>query len=131
MTGLRRGELLALQWKDIDWLQSEVVVERSISKQKATDGVHKCQRAVGPTKTGQVPTVGIPSTLLTALQALRTTSEHQQEEDFIFTRNDTFISPQHFTKKISGPLTQDRDSRPGRWSAQATTLLCEYVDCSR
>lgn len=30
MTGMRRGELLALQWGDIDWNSSEILVRRSI-----------------------------------------------------------------------------------------------------
>jgi len=43
LTDLRRGEVLALQWRGIDWLNCEVLVERAISKAKATDGVHKYQ----------------------------------------------------------------------------------------
>jgi len=32
MTGLRRAELLALQWRDIDWLNEEVLIQRAICK---------------------------------------------------------------------------------------------------
>ncbi len=34
MTGMRRGELLALQWADIDWNSSEISVRRSIFRGK-------------------------------------------------------------------------------------------------
>jgi integrase len=49
MTGLRRGEVLALQWRDIDWLNGELLVERAISKAKGTDGVHKYQWVLSTT----------------------------------------------------------------------------------
>ncbi|MBM3803438.1 MAG: site-specific integrase [Acidimicrobiia bacterium] len=30
LTGLRRGEILALQWRDADWLNSELIVGRAL-----------------------------------------------------------------------------------------------------
>lgn len=32
MTGMRRGELLALKWSDVDWDRSEIIVQRSLYK---------------------------------------------------------------------------------------------------
>jgi integrase len=66
-TGLRRGEILALQRSDIDWLSGELIVERAICKAKATDGVHKYQWVLGPTKGGQTRRVGLSQELLEML----------------------------------------------------------------
>src|SRR5579862_598570 len=51
-TGLRRGELLALQHTDIDWFVGEIVIARSISIAKGDDGVRKWSWKLGPTKNG-------------------------------------------------------------------------------
>jgi integrase len=40
-TGLRRGEILALRFDDIDWFQREVVINKSLAKHKAVDGMHQ------------------------------------------------------------------------------------------
>jgi len=47
MTGLRRGEILGLQWHDIDWLSQEVIVQRAICKFRSRDGVHKFNSSMG------------------------------------------------------------------------------------
>ena len=41
MMGLHRGEILAVKWRDIDWISSEVVIERGIAKARANEGIHK------------------------------------------------------------------------------------------
>jgi integrase len=40
-TGLRRNEILVLEFTDIDWFTREVSVSKAISKRPAWDGVHK------------------------------------------------------------------------------------------
>ena len=108
MTGLRRGEVLALQWRDIDWLNSEVLVERAISKAKATDGVHKYQWALNTTKGGGSRRVGLPPVVLESLRNLRSSlAEPPVSEGFIFTRGGTFIDPEYFTKWIAIPLVRE------------------------
>jgi integrase len=61
-TGLRAGELLALEWTDIDWRGGFLSVERSF------DRVH---RKVVPTKTKKHRQVDLSDELLAALGALR------------------------------------------------------------
>src|SRR5262245_33344515 len=48
--GIRRGELLALCFEDIDWFQRELVINKSLAKCRATDGIHKWTWKVGPPK---------------------------------------------------------------------------------
>ncbi len=48
--GVRRGELLALCFEDIDWFQKELVINKSLAKCRATDGLHKWTWKVGPPK---------------------------------------------------------------------------------
>lgn len=106
VTGLRRGEVLALKWKDIDWINREISVERSIGKIRSTDGVHKYGWAVGPTKSGRCRRVGVPPVVLRALEAVRASAEHRDAEDFIFTREGAFIDPEYFSKWIALPLVK-------------------------
>ena len=106
MTGLRRGEILALKWRDIDWLNGEVVVERAIKKVKATDGVHKWAYGVGTPKNGKTRRVGSAPIAIEALRVHREISPEVTPEAFIFTRNGTFIDPEHFSKKVALPLVK-------------------------
>jgi integrase len=38
-TGMRRGEILAVDYCNIDWLNSEIMIRQAIKKTQATDGV--------------------------------------------------------------------------------------------
>ncbi len=58
--GLRIGEIIGLQWNDIDFDNATIIVRRSIS-----DG------NIGPTKSGRSRTVDIPRSLVEALRAHR------------------------------------------------------------
>jgi integrase len=50
-TGLRRGELLALHFTDVDWSNKELLVSKSLSKFPAKDGIHRWEWKIGQTKT--------------------------------------------------------------------------------
>jgi integrase len=106
VTGLRRGEVLALKWKDLDWINREIIIERAIGKIRATDGAHKYAWAVGPTKSGRQRRVGVPPVVIQALEMLRSSSTHRDAEDFIFTRDGSFIDPEYFSKWIALPLVK-------------------------
>jgi integrase len=60
-TGLRLGELLALQWGDIDWNQKVISIQRSYKRGKIT-----------PPKTGKNRRVDMSDQLIEALQSLHT-----------------------------------------------------------
>ena len=72
--GLRVSELLALKWRDLDWLNSKLNVERGIVKQIVddvkTDSSRKC--------------LTIDSELLEVLKLWKQQTEFSTEEDWIF-----------------------------------------------
>jgi integrase len=75
MTGVRRGELLALTWADLDWQEARLWVRRSLSK----DGTLR------PPKTRKsIRAVVVVPSLVSALAALRTTSPFQAPTDYVF-----------------------------------------------
>jgi integrase len=73
MTGLRRGELLALRWMDIDWLAQKVRVRRKYSRGK-----------FGPTKGKRPRAVPLPTRLARELELLFQRSQWQADEDLVF-----------------------------------------------
>jgi integrase len=103
---LRRGEILALQWRDIDWVNHELIVERAITQAKATDGVHKYQWIVGTTKGRKARRVGLAHMLGEALKVLRSMAIDSSDTAFIFSRNGKFIDPEYFSNWIALPLVK-------------------------
>lgn len=109
-TGLRRGEILALQYPDVDWFAGEIVVSRSIAKVKAEDGVHKWDWKVGPTKNGKTRRVGVGERVLKLLAELKQSAA--DKESFIFTPQMAglsasgylFVEPDFFNASIYGPI---------------------------
>jgi integrase len=109
-SGLRRGEILAVWYSDIDWFAREIVVSRAVKKVKAHDGVHKWLWALGPTKGNQTRRVGIGEKVLGVLAALRQTAA--DKEGFIFTPQAAglggsryaFIDPDYFDEYLYGPI---------------------------
>jgi integrase len=73
-TGLRRGELLALRWRDIELNQRKVVVRRAISaNEEATS-----------TKSRRPREVPIPDQAAAALLHLQQRHDFMQDDDFVF-----------------------------------------------
>ena len=50
-TGLRRGELLALLFTDIDWSNKEIIVTTALTRFSAKDEVHRWRWEMGHPKT--------------------------------------------------------------------------------
>ena len=76
-TGMRRGEMLALQWQDYRPEQRQLVVRRALSHISAK------QIVVKGTKTGRVRVVTLNESLVTVLNHHRATTTHRQPEDWI------------------------------------------------
>ncbi|MDH5327985.1 MAG: site-specific integrase [Gammaproteobacteria bacterium] len=89
-TGLRRGELVGLKWKDIDLETSGVTVSRSIQQTKGKVEIKK------PKTESSKRTVTIPSIAMEALQTHRIEQNKQrlklgkiyQNEDWVFAKPD-------------------------------------------
>jgi integrase len=86
-TGMRRGELLALRWSDVDLTNGTIAVRRSVSETKTGVG------AVPP-KSGRSRVIRIPASIVVYLRHCRAAqnevrlflAETWQDEDLIFPR---------------------------------------------
>jgi integrase len=74
-TGMRRGEILALRWGDVDWGGRRIWVRRSVG----SDG-----RFQQPKTRGSVRAIAATPTLVSALRLHRMASGFKGEEDLIF-----------------------------------------------
>jgi integrase len=74
-TGLRRGELLALHFTDIDWTNKEIIVNKAVSRFPAGDGVHRWKWKIGSTKTKRsIRRVAVSDDILHYLTRMRRTA---------------------------------------------------------
>lgn len=83
-TGARRGELLALQWSDVDFETSMLTINKAIGR-----GV-KYKEIVTSTKTGNVRRLSLDPQTVKVLHEYREATRHKilSDSDFIFTRDD-------------------------------------------
>jgi integrase len=95
-TGLRRNEILALEFTDIDWFSKEVSVTKAISKIAARDGVRKWQWEIGSPKSPKsVRRVALPETVGQLLAAWR--QARGPSAKYIFSNTEEgFLDLRHF-----------------------------------
>ncbi len=99
LTGMRRGEVLGLQWRDIDWKRSLIWVRRSLVREPRVDG-HKGKLALSTVKSRRsARAIIMPPALAISLQ------EHSLrmpggDEDLLF-RSDKGkpLDPDNFYKR--------------------------------
>jgi len=103
-TGLRRGEILALRFEDVDWFQNELVVNKAVARFPATDMAHKWVWRIGPTKSKKSNRrVGLAPNVLQLLSSLKQVSA--THEGLIFTDGKgNFIEPDYFDEHIFNPI---------------------------
>jgi integrase len=112
LTGLRRGELLALQYADIHWDQGEILVRQSITKVKATDGVHKWRWEIGLPKNDKERRVALPPMVADLLRGLRKTA--QDRDGYVFTPvmfrlkhpSYRFLDPDYLDASVFAPIAE-------------------------
>ena len=110
-TGMRRGEVLALRYSDIDWFSSEIRIRQAIKKAKATDGVHKWQWKMGPPKSPKSRRrIGMTKTVRSLLAGLKEINGGGGD-GLIFPKGmvglepaDAWIDPDYFDASIFGPI---------------------------
>jgi integrase len=103
-TGIRRGELLALEWSDLDWATGVLEISRSLEQTKQGGVRAKC------TKSGETRQFPVPANVIKLLR------EHREEQDrhrelygpdyanrnLIFARPDgEYLTPANFGKRVS------------------------------
>ena len=104
-TGMRCGELLALQWKDIDWRDGSLQICRSLHFGEVSSPKSEAARR----------TVILPSFILDLLQAHRKRQNEERshagpqwtERDLVFsTSTGDFLNPQQLDTDMQTLLTQ-------------------------
>ncbi len=65
LTGMRKGEALALLWTDVDLANREIVISKTGQR------IHGIGRHIGTTKTGRTRTIGMPGVLVRLLERHR------------------------------------------------------------
>lgn len=105
-TGLRRNEILALEFTDIDWFTREVSVSKAISKRPARDGVHKWEWVIGPPKSSKsIRRVALPETVVQLLSAFR--QIRGEKAKYIFSNaQEAFLDPDYFNEYIFAPVAK-------------------------
>jgi integrase len=105
-TGLRRGELLALRWRDVDFAGEVIRVRASYS-----DG------ALMTPKSGKVRSVPMAPDVATALAKLAQRKRWTEDDDLVFVGQAGDSS----TAAHSGAATTMRSKEPGCASSASTT----------
>jgi integrase len=105
-TGLRRNEILALAFTDVDWRSHELVVRRAVSKKVSDDGVRKWLWGMGPPKSQKsVRRVALAESVLELLERMR--EEAEDRDGLIFRRPDgSAIDPDYFDAWIFAPILE-------------------------
>ncbi len=95
-TGLRRGEVLAVSFCDVDWDRKELLVSRSVSKFRAKDKYHRWVWKLGPTKSRKSRRrIGLNDEVIKVLANLRETAANP--DGLIFSKPDgQHIDPDYF-----------------------------------
>jgi integrase len=105
-TGLRRNEILALNFTDVDWRSHELGVSRAVSKTVSDDGVRKWLWGMGPPKSQKsVRRVALAESVLELLEKMR--EEAEDRDGLIFRRPDgSAIDPDYFDAWIFAPILE-------------------------
>jgi integrase len=113
-TGTRRGEALALRWRDVDLDAGRLAVRRSVGVVKAKGAGE--QLVEGPAKTGQSRVVDLDSGTVAALRVYRSTRELlaldlARDSALVLSNLDgTHRHPERFSRRFVGQVTQARNA---------------------
>jgi integrase len=102
-TGIRRGELLALRWGDVDWFSKRTWVRRNVNRHGQFQE---------PKTRGSVRAIAMPATLVTALRAHQLASPFSGEDDLIFaSEKGTPLDGHNFVRRVFEPRYAGRACR--------------------
>lgn len=108
---MRRGEALALRWRDIDLDAGRVAVRRSVGVVKAKGAGE--QLIEGPTKTGRSGVVDLDPGTVAALRAYRAAGglapDLVRDSALVFSNLDcSHRHPERFSRRFTGQVAQAR-----------------------
>ena len=95
-TGMRRGEVLAVSFSDIDWEQKELLVNKSLSKFRTKEKLHRWRWKLGPPKSRKSRRrIGLDDEVIKVLKSLRESAA--DPEGFVFCKPEGHaIDPDYF-----------------------------------
>ena len=104
-TGLRRNEILAFQYTDVDWTNKELIINKAVSKTKVSDGVRKWEWQIGQPKSRKSNRrVAAPEAVLERLHRLRAGSK--DPSGLVFAGPDgNCMDPDYFDEFIFGRIS--------------------------
>ncbi len=112
VTGMRRGEALALRWRDVDLDAGRLAVRRSVGVVK-TKGAGE-ELVEGPTKTGQSRVVDLDAGTVAALRSYRAargllTLDLVRDSALLLSELDgTHRHPERFSRRFAGQVVRAR-----------------------
>lgn len=83
MTGMRRGELLGLRWRDVDYTNRRVWVRRSIGLGRDETG-NLCSVVKTPKTRKSIRAIGLPRMVADELEAHWKSSQFRDPDDYVF-----------------------------------------------
>lgn len=96
-TGLRLGEVCALQWDDVDWEGKTLTIRRTVQRMAQPDGSRRTALSVGTPKTARSRrVVPLPDFLLAQLDSLR----QGIQSPWVFGRNGQAAEPRTIQRKL-------------------------------
>jgi len=135
-TGVRRGELLALRWEDVNLVKGTATVKRTVARVRQEGGPTKTKLIFKEPKRGKFRTVPLAGFVL---QALREHKKRQAQEKLFFgqayqdnglvfaTEDGRPIDPRNFTRRYTGLLQRAgiEHTRFHNWRHTFATILLE------
>jgi integrase len=104
-TGLRRNEILALQYTDVDWTNKELVINKAVSKTKVSDGIRKWEWRIGPPKSRKSNRrVAAAEAVLELLRRLRADAKDSSGQVFLGPGGKR-MGPDYFDEFIFGRVS--------------------------
>jgi integrase len=111
-TGMRRGEALALRWRDVDLNAGRLAVRRSVGVVKAKGAGERLVE--GPTKTGRSRVVDLDAGTIAALRSYRAARgglalDLVRDSALVLSNLDgTHRHPERFSRRFAGQVAQAR-----------------------
>lgn len=111
LTGMRRGELLGLQWGDVDWNNNQILIRRSLDIKAGEDESGNYWRFSSPKTRGSIRTVVMSPKLREALQIHRINGAVNPHDLVFCTKKGTPIDPDNLIKQQFHPALDRAEIR--------------------